>query len=241
MPSMLNTYTRLAIFSVAMGYMEAAIVVYLRELYYPEGFKFPLVIIPHTIAVTEIFREAATLIMLYGIALLTASTASQRLARFIYCFAIWDIFYYVFLKVLIDWPESLFTWDILFLIPVPWVGPVIAPCILSVMMVALAMVVEYFHNKGLRTALLPYEWLMFIWGSITVIFSFVWDYIQHAQSTAAFAGSGNEAQPLFHDFATYIPGHFNWPVFLIGVLLIAAALTVYLGRLRNMLLNKQGR
>jgi membrane protein implicated in regulation of membrane protease activity len=53
-------------------------------------------------------------------------------------FAIWDIFYYIFLWLLIGWPESFFTWDILFLLPVTWVGPVLAPVINSLTMIVLA-------------------------------------------------------------------------------------------------------
>ena len=86
----------LTMFSIAMGYLETAIVVYIRKLYYPEGFTFPLVPISHDIAVTEFWREAATIIMLAGIGILSGKNASQRFVFFLYAFAIWDIFYYVF-------------------------------------------------------------------------------------------------------------------------------------------------
>ncbi|MBK6833902.1 MAG: hypothetical protein IPG89_06345 [Bacteroidetes bacterium] len=66
--------------------------------------------------------------MLVGAGIIAGKTRLTRFAYFIIAFAIWDIFYYVFLYVLLQWPESLFTWDILFLVPVPWTGPVIAPC-----------------------------------------------------------------------------------------------------------------
>ena len=88
----------LTLFSIAMGFMETAIVVYLRELYYPKGFQFPLTVIPSNIALVEFLREAATLIMLIGIGIVAGKNKPQRFAFFIYCFAIWDIFYYVFLK-----------------------------------------------------------------------------------------------------------------------------------------------
>jgi hypothetical protein len=38
----IKTIIWLAVFSMAMGYLESAVVVYLRKLYYPDGFKFPL-------------------------------------------------------------------------------------------------------------------------------------------------------------------------------------------------------
>ena len=102
------------LFSIAMAYLESAVVVYLREIYYPEGFIFPLTPIDSTIAITEFWREVATLVMLLGIGILTGKSAPQRLAFFLLSFAIWDIFYYVFLYVLLGWPASLMTWDILF-------------------------------------------------------------------------------------------------------------------------------
>lgn len=91
-----KTIVWLTLFSIAMGFMETAVVVYLRKIYYPGGFHFPLVPISSDIALIEFIREAATLIMLFGIGALTGKTVSQKFAFFIYCFAIWDIFYYVF-------------------------------------------------------------------------------------------------------------------------------------------------
>ncbi len=82
------TLTWLGIFSVAMGFLETSVVVYLRELYYPQGFNFPLVPIKPAIALTEFLREAATIIMLAGIAILAAHKSHLRLAYFIFCFAV---------------------------------------------------------------------------------------------------------------------------------------------------------
>jgi hypothetical protein len=118
-----KTFLWLTLFSIAMGYMESAIVVYLRKIYYPDGFQFPLTPIEVHIRLTEILREAATLIMLITIGIVAGKTKLQRFSFFIFCFGIWDIFYYVFLKMLLGWPATIFDWDILFLIPVPWVGP----------------------------------------------------------------------------------------------------------------------
>ena len=36
-----NNYFPLIIFAVSMGFLEAIVVVYIRELYYPDGFRFP--------------------------------------------------------------------------------------------------------------------------------------------------------------------------------------------------------
>ena len=140
----------LTVFALAMAFLETAVVIYLRELYYPEGFDFPLKMMDFSVGRTEFLREAATMIMILFIALLVGKTKLQKFAAFIFVFAIWDIFYYVFLKVMIGWPASLLTWDILFLIPVTWVGPVIAPVINSLMMILLAAGILYAEKTGLK-------------------------------------------------------------------------------------------
>lgn len=119
-------------FAVAMGYMESAVVVYLRELYYPEGFhnitETSLRSVPPYILLTEAGREFATIVILVSVSILLARKDwIKRFAYFLFAFSIWDITYYVWLFVLIRWPESLLTNDVLFLIPRPWLGPVVAP------------------------------------------------------------------------------------------------------------------
>src|SRR4051812_14084868 len=93
---LIKTISWLTLFSIAMGFLETAVVVYMRKLYYPGGFKFPLVPISPDIAATEFWREAATIIMLIGVGILAGKNAPQRLVFFLYAFAIWDLFYYVF-------------------------------------------------------------------------------------------------------------------------------------------------
>lgn len=133
-------------FAVGMAYVEAAVVVYLRLLYYPDGFVVEglasLEAVPgHTLAV-EIGREAATIVMLAAVALLSARRSWwERLAHFMWAFAIWDIFYYVWLYVLIDWPQSLMTVDVLFLIPAPWIAPVLLPVAISCLMLAASLAI----------------------------------------------------------------------------------------------------
>ncbi|GIV14844.1 MAG: hypothetical protein KatS3mg022_0279 [Armatimonadota bacterium] len=139
------------LFAIAMGYVEAAVVVYLRALYYPDGFPIPVKLgslpirftripefenrMPQSMLRTEIGREAATIVMLASLAGLVANSPLHGLGAFLLAFGVWDIFYYVFLKVLIRWPESLKTLDVLFLIPVPWIGPVWLPVTVSAVMI----------------------------------------------------------------------------------------------------------
>jgi len=81
--------------------------------------------------ITELVRELVTLIMMWATASLVYARLQSRMAAFMVIFGIWDSFYYLFLKIILDWPESLASWDILFLIPMPWVGPVWAPVVVS--------------------------------------------------------------------------------------------------------------
>lgn len=131
--------TALFFFSVAFAYIEAVVVVYLRAIFYPDGFNFPIANLLEkpgaaTYMLIEIGREAATVILILTAAYLMVRKFRERVGYFLIIFAVWDIFYYVWLKVLLDWPGSVLDWDILFLIPVTWAGPVLAPVITSVLM-----------------------------------------------------------------------------------------------------------
>jgi hypothetical protein len=126
-----------------MAYVESAVVSYLRFLYYPGGFfvgdgPSTAAIDPGAFRI-ELGREAATIVMLAAVALLAARRSWwERLAYFIWTFAVWDIFYYVWLYVLLRWPPNLMTLDVLFLIPRVWVAPVILPVVVSGVMLVLA-------------------------------------------------------------------------------------------------------
>lgn len=209
--------TWLTLFSIAMGFMETVIVVYLRKLYYPNGFEFPLVAMDLDILKAEFLREAATVIMLLAIGILTGKTTAQKFACFLFCFAIWDIFYYVFLKLLLNWPASLFTWDILFLIPIPWVGPVIAPCIVSFTMIILAIGIIYLQEKGYNTSIKALDWLLLISGSLIVIFSFVTDGFHFIK-------------PDLSGMIDYIPVSYNWWLFWLGEIVIITGIIIYFKR-----------
>jgi hypothetical protein len=124
-------------FGAAFGYVEGAVVVYLREIYYPEGFRFPLTVSDGRLLAVEVGREAATLVMLLGTAMLAGRNRWERFGAFAFLFGVWDLVYYVLLYTALGWPESLLTWDILFLLPFIWAGPV-----LSAVLVAASLVVS---------------------------------------------------------------------------------------------------
>ena len=122
----------LMVWGVAFAYIEASVVVYLREIYYPDGFAFPVVIAETHMALTEVVRELATLLIMWATVNLTYQMLQSKMAAFMVIFGVWDIFYYIFLKIILNWPEALTSWDILFLIPMPWVGPIWAPIVVSI-------------------------------------------------------------------------------------------------------------
>jgi hypothetical protein len=208
-------------FSIAMGYLESSVVVYLRAILYPQGFAFPLVAMNEQLAVTEIFREAATLIMLLGIGIIAGRNIAERFAWFLYSFAIWDIFYYVFLKVILGWPESFLTWDILFLIPVTWVGPVIAPVIVSLTMIAFALILLFAGQRNVTVKIHYIEWTLLIAGSVVLIVSFTWDYSRFMLQHYSFSRIWTLPKSSLYELAiSYVPVSFNWWIFAAGELII---------------------
>jgi hypothetical protein len=170
----------LVIFAVAMAYVESAVVVYLRAIYYPQGFAFPLVLMPSGMVAIEIGREAATLVMLLGVAMLAGVGRWDRTLMFCIAFGVWDIAYYVWLWVFLRWPPSLLTWDVLFLIPVPWVGPVVAPVIVSVVMIGGSLVLWRSGGQaGGRSGGQPIGFplsLLVLAGGALVLASFMLDF-----------------------------------------------------------------
>jgi hypothetical protein len=183
------------LFGVAFGYLEAAVVSYLRMIHAPVARRiypqrapddlFPLLTTAQVRAaapeqmrtiLTEIGREAATIVMLAAVALAVARNAGQWAAAFAIAFGAWDIAFYVFLKLLLDWPASLATWDILFLIPVPWVGPVLAPSIVSASMIAAGIRHLRREALGRPIALRLWHWAGIALGAAVIIVSFTLDY-----------------------------------------------------------------
>lgn len=215
-----HIYTIIAviIFSIAMAALESAVVVYLRALYYPDGFTVALKLIEERILLTEIAREAATLIMLGTIGYLSAKHFPQRFAYFLLSFAIWDIFYYIWLKIFIDWPTSLLEWDILFLIPITWLGPILAPVICSIMMVVLALVIIYKESSRITVL----NWALLSLGSLLILYTFVIDYIKIFNRHNLWSSYAHIMQePTFLSVASnFIPTSYDWITFMTGVILI---------------------
>ena len=132
----------LVFYAIAMAYVEAMVVVYLRRLVPIEVWQQvtsyrELTSLIHNAGImwSEQTREFATLVMLVSVAYLFGRNKKERCAIFLITFGIWDIFYYGFLYLWLRWPPHLLALDVLFLIPLPWLAPVVVPIIISIMFI----------------------------------------------------------------------------------------------------------
>jgi hypothetical protein len=132
-----RTITWLTVYAIAMAQVEAALVIHLRTIYYGDNplTVFPLALVSDRDLLIELMREFATVIMILSVSLLQSRRGIRVFAAFIYVFGLWDIAYYLWLKLLLGWPTRWLEWDVLFLIPWPWLGPWIAPVLVSILFV----------------------------------------------------------------------------------------------------------
>jgi len=199
----ISRFWLVVILAIAFGYIEAAVVVYLRQIFHPAGFVFPLASFPLTaesnrILLIEVAREAATIVLIFAACFLAGQNRRQRLAYFMIIFAVWDIFYYVWLKVILGWPASIMDWDVLFLIPCPWAGPVLAPVLVSLTMFVFATLFFYRDCVGKPIRVSLWDWLGFLLSGFVIIASF------------CIAGQYMQSS----DYAD----RFSWLIFAIGLL-----------------------
>ncbi len=195
----------LVLFSVSFAYVEGAVVAYLRML---SGFPrrvFPLVFLPEKFALIELGREAATLIIIFAVAYIAEKRWIGRFYAYFFVFGLWDIFYYIWLKVFIGWPFTPLDQDLLFLIPLPWIGPVLAP-----LAVALLFSAQGFFYLGRELSLRrPLLWgLSFLAGSLSIILSFILPAWREVSRTGIKGLEG------------FIPMGFHWSLFLFGFFLL---------------------
>jgi uncharacterized protein (DUF1330 family) len=164
----------LTTFAAAFGYVEGAVVVYIREISYPAGFGFPLIAPPLRVAATEWVREVATIVLLLGAAFASAHGGERRFAVFAFCFGVWDIVYYVALKAILDWPSHWLEWDVLFLIPAIWIGPVLAPVIVSIGLIGASLLTLSRPDRAPHL-LRARDWVVEIVAGLVIIASFLWN------------------------------------------------------------------
>jgi len=228
-PHYLQRFFWLAVFALAMGFLEGIVVIYLRELYYPGGFEFPLKLMSPELVKIEWIREIATLVMLAGVGIITGRNGLQRLFYALFAFGVWDISYYVALKLLIGWPASLLTWDLLFLIPVSWLGPVLAPVLNSVTMIVMALLLIGRQERGYYIKVSISDWILIFGGALVILYTYLIDYTRLLIESGAFAAkSSPQAEKLLINIITnYIPESYRWPLFIVGeVLILAAAVNI---------------
>ena len=195
-------------YAVAMAYVESAVVVYLQTALNAQvGVTFPLRPIDQAngLIAIEAGREAATIVMIAAVGLLAGRTWLERLAWSAVVFGVWDIGYYGWLYVFSGWPPSLGTPDILFLIPVPWVGPVWSPMAVSVALVGVGLVAARAVRDGDRLVIRRRHVVAGVGGGLLVLLSYTLD-----------AGRLLEGG---------LPGPYPWPIFAVGMVaaLLAAA------------------
>jgi hypothetical protein len=195
-------------FAIAMAYLESTIVVYLRRIYYHDrgGFDFPLVIIDTPTLLLEVGREACTIIMLATVGIAAGRTKVGKFAFFLLLFGIWDIFYYIWLKVFLDWPPSLSTWDVLFLIPIPWVGPVLAPVLVACTMIGMALVMLHLEARGPVLPAGKKVWLAQVTAALIIIVSFTMDIMPLLDPQGTL-------------LAQWSPTMYRWEMLLVGLAL----------------------
>lgn len=175
MASMIYTFFWLTLFGIALGFFEASVVVYLRQLYYPGAALFPLKVIPPDILRVELLREFFSIVLILAASVLSGRNKALRAANFLLIFGVWDIFYYIFLWVFLGWPASVFDWDLLFLIPVPWVAPVLAPVLCSFSLIAFAVLIHRMVRDGWPLPLTVTDLLAAIAASAPILLSFFWE------------------------------------------------------------------
>ncbi len=192
-------------FAIAMAWMESATVYYLRVLVNRvEPYQADPLPIHPVLGPIELVREAATLVMLLAVGMLGARRWHARLGYTAIAFGVWDIFYYIFLRMMCGWPRSLFDWDVLFLLPLPWWGPVLAPVSIAALMIVWGTLVTQRTTPPLTSP----TWQLSLVGIALALYVFMADAI------AALRQGVDAAR-------TVLPDSFNWPLFLVALALMS--------------------
>ena len=186
-------------FAIGMAWVEAASVYYLRVI--ADRVE------PYQRLGEEPVRPDGEPALTVG--LLAGRTWRTRLGYSSIAFGVWDIFYYVCLRLMSDWPKSLFDWDVLFLLPLPWWGPVLAPVCIALLMIVGGTLVSQYPNRRAVTPLTPTLWRLNWLGVALALYVFMADSIRAVSR-------GLEVT------RTVLPTAFNWSVFVVALMLMAA-------------------
>lgn len=210
---MRDLFKRLSIvltYAIAMAWVESAVVVYLRTLI---GRVTPYQADPLPVSVglgwIEVGREIATLVMLFTVGWLAGRTWRSRSGYSLIAFGTWDIFYYIFLVPMSGWPQSLLDWDVLFLVPLPWWGPVLSPVLISLLLISGGMLVAW--GEQIQELVWPHRWAWALnfFGVGLALYIFMTPALQVMQG-------GEQA------VRQVLPNSFNWTLFGLALILLAA-------------------
>jgi hypothetical protein len=214
-------------FAVAMAWMEAATVFYIRALVGRiEPYQAEPLPLQGPLGNVELWREAATLVMLAAVGCLAGRTWRQRAGYAALAFGIWDVLYYVFLRPISGWPNTLLDWDILFLLPLPWWGPVLAPVSIAVLLIVWGTMVTQGSDRAVRDTPARWTWALAGIGAVLALCIFMTDAFRALPD-------GRDA------ILRVLPTGFNWPLFSTALALMATPV-VRLGY-RATLLRRPGR
>ena len=198
------------VFAIGMAWVESACVYYLRVLTDRiDPYQADPLPIRGLLGHVELVREGATLVMLTMVGVLAARTWQRRLAYALIAFGVWDVFYYVFLRIITNWPTSPFDWDVLFLLPLPWWGPVLAPVCIALLMIIWGTLETQFAESTPATAFTQTMWAACALGIALALYVFMADSIRSMPH-------GLDAT------RSVLPTTFNWSLFCAALTLMAA-------------------
>jgi len=199
------------IFAIAMAYVESAVVVYLRRVFGITNYTFGIPPFDITISVIETGREIATLAMIMTVGWAVGKSFQDRLGFASLIFGIWDIFYYFWLWIFVKWPSSLFDIDLLFLLPLPWWGPVAAPVMIALLMIICGILAIVYKEKYQKLRL-SMSWLSIAILSLTILlYSFMRDALAMLPAK-------------LEELSQIQPSPFKWGIYLIGYLMLCVVL-----------------
>jgi hypothetical protein len=203
MSDLFRRFSWVSVYAIAMAFLEAVVVAYIRELL-RLSHRADL----DSYAMMEVWREAATIIMLVAVGWLAGRNKFDRLAYGMFAFALWDIWYYIWLKVLVDWPKTLLDWDTLFLIPFPWLSPVLSPVLIAILICVVAVLTVYQVNRQETPKITSLQVVVVLCGAMLALYVFMSGAIQ------AWINGGTS-------WRSAQPEVFNWPLFLIALIMMA--------------------
>jgi hypothetical protein len=205
-----TTWLLVMVFAIGMAWVEAATVYYLRAMVDRlDPYQANPLPMRGVLEQVELVREAATLLMLLTIGALAGRTWRTRLAYTAIAFGVWDLVYYVFLRMICGWPKSLFDWDILFLLPLPWWGPVLAPVSIALLLIVWGTLVSQRAVQSRANSVTSTWWRLNWLGIALALYVFMADSLRAVHQGLDVA-------------RTVLPQAFNWSVFVVALALMGA-------------------